>query len=132
MAVETPSRWATSEASIANLLHHLRSWTPLDAVALLDDVATALDDLAPCEEEAEEITQRLCGHLLQLVNIALASGADRRSPYADALVRRSLTLRVEKMPGNHRHAMLHLRQVGWVTGELLDHLVALRSIAEAA
>jgi hypothetical protein len=132
MTVQTPSRWATDDDSVANLLERIRTWTPLDGTALLDDVAAVLDGVPPSEEETEEIAERLRGYLMQLVNIAVTSEADQRSKYAEILVQRARDLRAEEMSGDHRRAVLHLRQMGWVTSELLDQLVALKSIKEAA
>lgn len=132
MTVQAPSRWATDDDSVANLLTRMRIWAPLDDAALLDDVASVLDDVPPHEESTEEVAQRLRGHLMQLVNITLAGGADQRSTYAATLVQRSRSLRAEDLPDDRRGAVLHLRQMAWATGELLDQLVALNSIKEAA
>jgi Family of unknown function (DUF6415) len=132
MTAQAPSRWATDADVLANLLTRIRTWKPLDSEALLDDVASALDDVPPREEEAEEIAERLRGHLVQLVSIAVAGAADRDSRYAGALVKRARALRAVGMSGDNLRAVLHLRQLGWVTSELLDQLVALKSIKEAA
>lgn len=132
MAVQTPSRWATDNEAVADLLARIRTWTPLDGDALLDDVASVLDDVPPSEDETEEIAERLRGHLMQLVHIATANGIEEKSAYGADLVQRARTLRVEEVPGDHRQGILHLRQLGWATNELLDQLVALKFIKEAA
>lgn len=132
MTVQTPRSYVTDDESVAYLLDRIRIWKPLDGAALLDDVAAVLDDVPPREEDADETAERLRGHLMQLVNIAVSSQADQRSRYADTLVQLARTLRAEEIPGDHRRAVLHLRQMGWVTSELLDQLVALNSIKEAA
>jgi len=125
MTVVALTRRATDEEAVAYLLDRIRIWKPLDGAALLDDVPLR-------EEESEEVAQRLRGYLMQLVNIAISSEADQRSQYADTLVQRARNLRAEEMPGDHRRAVLHLRQMGWVTCELLDQLVALNSVKEAS
>lgn len=132
MAVQTPSRWATDDEAVADLLARIRTWTPLDGEALLDDVASVLDDVPPSEDETEEIAERLRGHLMQLVHIAIANGIEEKSTYGADLVQRARTLRAEEVPGDHRQGVLHLRKLGWVTNELLDQLVALNFIKEAA
>ena len=108
------------------------AWTAGDSEALLDDVALALDDVAPCEETIEEVVQRFRGHFMSLVDIAVSTQALQQSAYANTLVRRARALRADEMPGDHRRAVLHLRQMGWLIGELLDQLVALDHIEGAA
>jgi hypothetical protein len=132
MAVQAPSRWATDDDFVANLLARIRTWKPLDGAALLDDVAAVLDDVPLSEEDVEDAAERLRGHLMQLVNIAISSEADQKSGYADTLIHRARALRAEEMSGDHRRAVQHLRQMGWVTSELLDQLVGLDSTKEAA
>ncbi|MFJ9719705.1 DUF6415 family natural product biosynthesis protein [Streptomyces sp. NPDC101213] len=78
--VQRPSvpQWTPplSGEELVHVLVKLQTWQAFDADALLDDVATALDDVPPSEEEAEEMAQRLRGHLMRLVNIAIAAGAE--------------------------------------------------------
>lgn len=132
MTAQLPSRWATGDEALGVLLAGLRAWKPLDAGALLDDATVALDDVVPGEEETEEIAQRLRGYLMQLVHIATASGVNEGSGYAGTLVLRARSLRSEELPGDYRRGVEHLRKMGWVTSELVDQLVAMRSIKEAA
>ncbi len=108
------------------------AWTAGDSEALLDDVARALDDVAPNEEEIEDIVQRFRGHLMSLVDIAMSTQASQQSAYAGTLVQRSRAVRAVEMPGDHRRAVLHLRQMGWLVSELLDQLVALDFVEGAA
>ena len=108
------------------------AWTAGDSEALLDDGARALDDVAPNEEEIEDIVQRFRGHLMSLVDIAVSTQASKQSAYAGTLVQRSRAVRAVEMPGDHRRAVLHLRQMGWLVSELLDQLVALDFIEGAA
>lgn len=86
-AVATSPRWTHPQVprweppldadSLAGVLDRLRSWTPLDGNALLDDVATALDDVPPAEAEAVRLTARLQGQLAQLLDIAVAAESGR-------------------------------------------------------
>ncbi|MCZ4102952.1 hypothetical protein C8250_039105 [Streptomyces sp. So13.3] len=108
------------------------AWTAHESEDLLDDVATALDDIAPSEDVIEDFVQRSRGHLMRLVNIAVSTRAWQESAYANTLIQRARTLRASEMPGDYRHAVLHLRQMGWVVGELLDQLVAFDSIKGVA
>lgn len=134
---ETPTvpRWKPplEAAGLSDMLGLLRrwAWTALDSEALLDDVAIALDDIAPAEEDIEESVERLRGHLIQLVDIAVSTRVWQQSAYADTLIQRARALRAEEMPGDHRRAVPHLRQMAWNVSELLDQLVALHSIQGA-
>ncbi|MEU2901103.1 DUF6415 family natural product biosynthesis protein [Streptomyces sp. NPDC007056] len=119
-----------SGRELATVLDGLRRWSPCDGGALLDDVAAVLDDVAPAEEVTEEIAERLRGHLLRLVNIAVAAGAER-DPAAAQLTEQARTLRGEDLPGDHWKAIGHLRRLGWTAGELLERLVAVRCLKEA-
>ncbi|MFI7143150.1 DUF6415 family natural product biosynthesis protein [Streptomyces massasporeus] len=89
-----------------------------------------LDDVPPTEEATEEITERLRRHLLRLVNVAVASGAER-DPVAARLIEQARTLRGEDLPGDHWAAVGHLRRLGWTANELLERLVAVRCLKEA-
>lgn len=135
---ETPTipRWKPplDSAGLNDVLGLLRrwAWTALDTEALLDDVAMALDDIAPSQEHIQELVQRFRGHLMQLVDIAVSTRVWQKSAYADTLIQRARALRAEEMPGDYRRAVLHLRQMAWGTSELLDRLVALDSIKGAA
>lgn len=119
-----------SRGELAAVLNRLRDWHPFDGGALLDDVAAVLDDVPPTEEATEEIAERLCGHLLRLVNIAVAAGAER-DPVAAQLVEKARRLRREDLPDDHWKAIGHLRRLGWTAGELLERLIAVRCLKEA-
>ncbi|MEU9779152.1 DUF6415 family natural product biosynthesis protein [Streptomyces sp. NPDC047968] len=108
--------------TLAGALDRLRSWTPLDGDALLDDVATALDDVPPDEAEAGRITGRLQDQLTQLLNIA-AAGSGLQDRYVAALVQRAREL-FQQWPAGESLAHVSLRQVAWVAGELFDRLAA--------
>ncbi|MEE4543499.1 DUF6415 family natural product biosynthesis protein [Streptomyces sp. V4-01] len=130
------SRWLPplDAAGLTDVLGLLRrwAWTGADSEALLDDVATALDDVAPCEEDVEEIVQRLRGHLMRLVDIAVSARVWQTSAYADTLIQRARVLRAEEMPDDHRRAVAHLRRMAWILGDLLDQLVTHDSVKGAA
>ncbi|PCG85477.1 hypothetical protein CIB93_14075 [Streptomyces sp. WZ.A104] len=141
-AVATSPRWTHSQVplweppldadSLAGVLDRLRSWTPLDGDALLDDVATALDDVPPAEAEAVRLTARLQGQLAQLLDIAVAAESGRRDGYVATLVQRARELAREAPCGMPSERVPHLRQVAWVAGELLDRLAARRELKTVA
>lgn len=125
-------RWTPplDHAALETVLAKVRRWQPFDGGALLDDVATALDDVIP-EEAVEEIAQRLRGHLMQLVTIAVAGEAEQDTAAAQ-LIERARMLRTDDVPGDHRKAVGHLRRMGWTASELLERLVAMKHLKEAA
>ncbi|MBT3155443.1 hypothetical protein HTV45_32165 [Streptomyces sp. CHD11] len=123
-----PSTYPLASGELATVLNRLRDWHPFDGGALLDDVAAVLDDVPPTEEATEEIAERLCGHLLRLVNIA---GAEH-DPVAAQRIEQARGLRREDPPGDHRQAIGHLRRLGWTAGELLERLVARTSPSRSA
>ncbi|MFC9164388.1 DUF6415 family natural product biosynthesis protein [Streptomyces fungicidicus] len=116
---------------LATVLDRLRGWTAFDGVTLLDDVATVLDDVPPAEENTEELAERLRGHLMRLVTIAVAAEAEEDTTAA-RLIERARSLRDEDLPGGHWKAVAHLRRLGWTANELHDRLAAIRCLKEAA
>ncbi|MGX4695492.1 DUF6415 family natural product biosynthesis protein [Streptomyces sp. JNUCC 63] len=116
---------------LRTMLARFRRWEPFDGGALLDDVGAVLDDCIPAEEDVEELAERLRGHLMQLVNIAVAA-EEERDAEAARLVERGRTLRAEDLPGSHWLAVGHLRRMAWTVNELLERLVATRCLREAA
>jgi hypothetical protein len=118
-------------AALTRVLKRIHTWQVYDGGALLDDVGAALDDVIPAEEHIEELAQRLRGHLMQLVNIALAAdaGEDAATAY---LIERARTVRAEELPGDRWKAVGHLRRMGWIVNELMERLVAIRCLKEAA
>lgn len=127
------SRWSPplDAAALIQVMKKIQTWEPLNGDALLDDVATALDDLPPREDEALELAQRLDGHLTRLTDIAVASRADQDA-YAAVLIRRGHALRSQPAPDRHRVSTAHLRRVGWLVAELLDRLVEMKCLKAAA
>lgn len=116
---------------LATVLTRLRDWTAFDGVTLLDDIGAALDDVPPAEEDAEDLAQRLRGHLMRLVHIAVAAEAEQDTAAAQ-LIEQARTLRAEELPGDRWKAVAHLRRLGWTANELHDRLVATRCLKEAA
>ncbi|MFC7994026.1 DUF6415 family natural product biosynthesis protein [Streptomyces pilosus] len=120
-----------SGGELATVLDRLRGWTAFDGGALIDDVAAALDDVPPTEGDTEELAERLRGHLMRLVTVAVAAEADQDAAAAQ-LVERARTLGAGALPGERRMAVGNLRRMGWTAGELLERLVALRCLREVA
>lgn len=118
-------------AVLETVLARVRQWQPFDGGALLDDVAATLDDVIP-EENVEEIAQRLRGHLMQLVTIAVAAEEDQRDTTAAQLIGQARTLHADDVPGDHWKAIGYLRRMGWIVNELLERLVATRCLKEVA
>ncbi|MFD7407682.1 DUF6415 family natural product biosynthesis protein [Streptomyces sp. NPDC059866] len=79
----------------------LQSWGAFDDGALLDDVAAVLDDVIPPEEHVDELAERLRGHSMRLVTIAVAAEAEERDAAAAWLIEQTRTLRCEHLPGGH-------------------------------
>lgn len=96
----TTDRWMPplDAQALAGVLVKVRQWTPFDGEALLDDVGAVLDDVVPREEDLEEHAWRLRGHLMQLVNIALAAEAGHKDIEADRLIRHARDVRAQEMP----------------------------------
>jgi hypothetical protein len=126
-------QWAPplSGDALATVLAKLRGWTAFDGGALLDDVAAVLDDVPPPEEDTEELAERLRGHLMRLVHIAVATEAGQDTAAAQ-LIERARTVRAEDLPGGHCATIGHLRRMGWTANELLERLVATKCLKAAA
>jgi hypothetical protein len=118
--------------ALASVLAKVQRWSPLDGDALLDDVGAVLDNVTPPEDELEDLAQRLRGHLMQLVDIAVAAEADQKDEEAGRLIQQAHTVRAEDMPGHHRQAVGHLRRMAWSVNELLERLSVLKCLKEAS
>ncbi|MFF4442415.1 DUF6415 family natural product biosynthesis protein [Streptomyces sp. NPDC001621] len=118
------------DVDLTTMLARLREWQPFDGDALLDDVGSAMDECVPAEEQVEELAQRLRGHLMRLVAVAVASGQQDTATLW--LIERARTLRSEDALGDHRKAVGHLRRMAWTVSELYEQLVATRCLREAA
>ncbi|WP_330306225.1 MULTISPECIES: DUF6415 family natural product biosynthesis protein [unclassified Streptomyces] len=119
-------------AALTSVLAKVREWRPYDGDALLDDIGAVLDDVVPPEEDLEELAQRLRGHLMQLVDIAVASEASEKDEQAERQIRLARQVRSEDMPGDHWQAVGHLRRMAWSVNELLERLVAIQCLKEPA
>jgi septation ring formation regulator EzrA len=118
-------------AALARLLEQFHAWQAYDGNALLDDVADALDDVMPADEHIGELTQRLRGHLMRLVNIALAAEAGEDAATA-SLIERARLVGAEELPGDPWKVVGYLRRMGWAVNELMERLVETRCLREAA
>ncbi|MEV0982129.1 DUF6415 family natural product biosynthesis protein [Streptomyces sp. NPDC049915] len=118
------------QQALEQTLAKLRAWTPYDGDVWLDDVADALDDVPPAEEDIEELAQRLRGYLMQFVSIAVSREAEQRHQRAGRLIARARQVREQEMPGDYRQATTHLRCMGWTVNELLEVLVEIGAVKE--
>lgn len=80
------------------VLAKLHGWRPFDGGALLDDIGAVLDDVPPAENDLKAPAERLDRHLVQLVDIAVASQAGRWDESARALIGQGRALRAEVVP----------------------------------
>ncbi|MER5918470.1 DUF6415 family natural product biosynthesis protein [Streptomyces sp. NPDC001982] len=110
------------------MLSKVRQWQPFDGGALLDDGGAVLDDYVPAAEQVEELAQRLRGHLMRLVDIAVAAGAEQRDTVTAGLIERARTVRSEDVPGGCWKAVGHLRRMGWTVNELHERLSGLPEV----
>ncbi|AWW43178.1 DUF6415 family natural product biosynthesis protein [Streptomyces cadmiisoli] len=117
---------------LADVLAKARQWTPFDGEGLLDDVGAVLDDVVPLEEDLEDHARRLRGHLMRLVDIAIAAEVGQKDVEADRLIRQARDLRAHDLPGDHRQAVGQLRRMAWSVNELLERLAAIKCLKEAA
>lgn len=133
IALTAPS-WTPpmDSAEPADVLAGLRRWTPFDGDALFEDVGAVLDDVVPGAAELEDHAQRLRGHLMRLVDIAVAQEAGQSDPEVQRLIRQARDVRAQELPGGHMNAVGHLRRMAWSVNELLERLAALRRVKEAA
>ncbi|MEU2909179.1 DUF6415 family natural product biosynthesis protein [Streptomyces massasporeus] len=119
-----------TEAGLKRVLEKVQRWAPYVDGSLLDDVAAVLDDYTPPEDKVEEHAQRLRGHLMRLVNLAVTSQTDQRDQRIADLVERGHHIRSEEVPSDHRRAVGHVRQMAWTLNELLELLVGNQCLTE--
>ncbi|WP_406190946.1 DUF6415 family natural product biosynthesis protein [Streptomyces sp. NBC_01017] len=125
-------RWAPQldGEALTMLAGKVRRWQVFDGEALLDDLATVLDDVGPAEQQVDELAERLRGHLVRLVTIAVAAEEEQRDAATARLIEQARTLPSEEVPGDHCRAVGHLRRMGWITNGLLERLVATKCLKE--
>ncbi|WP_406368289.1 DUF6415 family natural product biosynthesis protein [Streptomyces sp. NBC_00647] len=121
-----------SPEALESVLSKVHGWQPFDGESLLDDVGAVLDVVVPAEEALEDNCQRLRGHLMQLVTIAIAAEADQKDPEVEQLIERARRLRAEAVPGDYLQAVGHLRRMAWAVDELHERLGAIKCLREAA
>ncbi|MGJ3560560.1 DUF6415 family natural product biosynthesis protein [Streptomyces sp. INA 01156] len=113
------------------VLEKVQRWAPYVDGLLLDDVAAVLDDYTPTEHEVDEHAQRLCGHLMRLVHLAVVSKVAEQDEQVADLVERGRTIRSKELPTDHHQAVGHIRRMAWTLDELLERLVAHQCLTEA-
>lgn len=119
-----------TEAGLKRVLEKVQRWAPYVDGSLLDDVAAVLDDYTPTEDEVDEHAQRLRGHLMRLVNLAVTSKVNERDERVADFVARGRAIRSEEVPSDHRRAVGHVRKMAWTLNELLELLVANQCLTE--
>ncbi|MFH9438622.1 DUF6415 family natural product biosynthesis protein [Streptomyces rochei] len=120
-----------TEAGLRRVLEKVQRWAPYVDGLLLDDVAAVLDDYTPTEHEVDEHTQRLRGHLMRLVHLAVCSNVAEQDGQVADLIERGRTIGTEEVPTDHRRAVGHLRRMAWTLHELLERLVTHQCLTEA-
>lgn len=118
-------------AGLRQILEKVQRWTPYVDGLLLDDVAVVLDDYTPTEHEVAEHAQRLRGHLMRLVQLAVVSKVAEQDEQVADFIERGRTIRTEEVPRDHRRAVGHIRRMAWMLDELLERLVAHQCLTEA-
>ncbi|MFD4588268.1 DUF6415 family natural product biosynthesis protein [Streptomyces sp. NPDC058434] len=130
IAAEPARAWTPplEAEGLAHVIACLRSWEAFDGEVLLDEVADVVDDAVPDEADVHGLAELLRGHLMRLVNIAVANEAEERDETAARLIERARALRVEELPGGHWNAVGHLRRAGWIASDLLERMVEIRCV----
>ncbi|MFE1013200.1 DUF6415 family natural product biosynthesis protein [Streptomyces sp. NPDC058794] len=120
-----------TDACLRRVLEKVQRWAPYVDGLLLDHVAAVLDDYTPTEHEVDEHAQRLRGHLMRLVHLAVVSKVAEQDGQVADLINRGRTIGTEGVPTDHRRAVGHLRRMAWTLHELLERLVAHQCLTEA-
>ncbi|MFJ8143456.1 DUF6415 family natural product biosynthesis protein [Streptomyces sp. NPDC096048] len=120
-----------TEVGLRRVLEKVQRWAPYVDGLLLDDVAAVLDDYTPTEHEVDEHAQRLRGHLMRLVHLAVCSKVAEQDGQVADLIERGRTIGTDEVPTDHRRAVGHLRRMAWTLHELLERLVAHQCLTEA-
>lgn len=113
------------------MLGKVQTWQPYVDGVLLDDLADVLDDYEPSEEEVEALATRLRGHLLRLVQLAVASKLGQRDQEVAGLVKRAREVHSEALPGDRSGDVGYLRRLAWTLEAFLERLVESQCIKEA-
>ncbi|MFE5599842.1 DUF6415 family natural product biosynthesis protein [Streptomyces coelicoflavus] len=121
----------STEAGLRQVLEKVQRWAPYVDGLLLDDVAAVLDAYTPTEHEVDEHAQRLRGHLMRLVHLAVVSKVAEQDEQVADLIERGRTIRTEEVPTDHRRAVGHTRRMAWTLDELIERLVTHQCLTEA-
>ncbi|WP_254405076.1 DUF6415 family natural product biosynthesis protein [Streptomyces sp. AC627_RSS907] len=120
-----------TEAGLRQILEKAQRWAPYVDGLLLDDMAAVLDDYTPTEHGVDEHAQRLRGHLVRVVHLAMVSKVAEQDGQVVVLIERGRTIRTEEVPTDLPRAVGHLRRMAWTLDELLERLVARHCLGEA-
>ncbi|MEE1764389.1 DUF6415 family natural product biosynthesis protein [Streptomyces sp. SP18BB07] len=132
LPVEPATPPPLDRAALEDVKNKLAKWKPYDGDALLEDVSAVVDDVMPPEERLEELAERLRGHSMRLVHIAVATQAEHGNTKAADLIKRARAMRSREMPGDYRKAVGHVRLMAWSVNELHEHLGVIGCIKEEA
>ncbi|MFE3146538.1 DUF6415 family natural product biosynthesis protein [Streptomyces sp. NPDC059218] len=113
------------------MLSKVQKWQPYVDGVLLDDVASVLDDYVPSAEEVEILAPRLSGHLLRLVQLAIASQVGQKDQKVADLVTRAQADSSVALTGDHTRDVGHLRRMAWTLDAFLERLVENQCLKEA-
>ncbi|MGW8597657.1 DUF6415 family natural product biosynthesis protein [Streptomyces sp. NPDC055893] len=116
---------------LRSVLERIKGWKPFDVEEVFDDLDTAIGNHPPAVAATDTLIDRLCGHVKQLSDIAVA---DEKYPPTTEMVRlveRGRPLREERTPADHRQAVGLARRLAFVTADLVEALIEARYIKEA-
>lgn len=122
---------------LQRILDSLHSWNPVDWDQVYDDLDVVLHGETevshhaagpsggvslPTYGNAEELAERFCEALMQLVNRGLRDDAHKKHPDIAELFDQAHALLPEGLPDDPRQALGRLRQLGGVILELAERL----------
>ncbi|GAA2575245.1 MULTISPECIES: DUF6415 family natural product biosynthesis protein [Streptomyces] len=120
-----------TEAGLRRVLEKVQRWAPYVDGLLLDDVAAVLDDYTPTEHEVDEHAQRLRGHLMRLVHLAVFSKVAEQDGQVADLIEHGRAIRDRGRTHRPPSCRRTPRRMAWTLDELLERLVAHRCLTKA-
>ncbi|ARF73774.1 hypothetical protein B7C62_17000 [Kitasatospora albolonga] len=114
-----------------SVLERIKNWKPLDLEKVFDDLDTAIGNQPPPIATTGDLIDRLCGHLKQLSDIAVADKQYPPSAEMVQLVERGLPLREKCVPADYQQAVGLARRLAFVTSDLVEELIEARYIKGA-